>query len=212
MLHRSHRIASNFYDRYISSWQHTLLIRSTKPPQKVNDVLLVHSGLVKFLHQTNHLVFGLSGADHFVKSFYPALQSNRKTLSSYYADSIGTILLNGNQIANGAAVQQIFEKDMPPTHYEISSYDCQMLNPNYNPASATLAGSGAAESKGSGPLNISMLLTVSGSVRYGESRDLPNRVFSETFVLVPNEQMQQGRKDPRQKKYLIQCQNFRLVV
>lgn len=101
---------------------------------------------------------------------------------------------------------------MPPTHYEISSYDCQMLNPNYNPASATLAGSGAAESKGSGPLNISMLLTVSGSVRYGESRDLPNRVFSETFVLVPNEQMQQGRKDPRQKKYLIQCQNFRLVV
>ncbi|KAI5306663.1 methionyl-tRNA synthetase [Ascosphaera pollenicola] len=148
-------------------------------------------------------------ADNFVKSFYPALQSNRKMLSSYYADPTSDILFNGNFVASGAAVQQIFEKDMPPTHYEIQSYDCQLLNPNYTTSATPTAP--AADTKG-GALNISMILTVSGSVRFGESRTLPSRVFSETFVLVPNPNLQQGRKDPRQKRYLIQSQNFRLVV
>ncbi|KAI5280919.1 hypothetical protein KEM54_003501 [Ascosphaera aggregata] len=58
------------------------------------------------------------GADLFVKSFYPALQSNRKTLASYYAQPTTSILFNGNPVANGTAVQEIFEKQMPPAHYE----------------------------------------------------------------------------------------------
>lgn len=64
---------------------------------------------------------------------------------------------------------------------------------------------------------MSILLMVSGSVRYskhgedGENRG-ENRAFTETFVLVPNWEAQSPKAPKGLKRWLIQSQNFRLVL
>ncbi|KAL4998753.1 hypothetical protein BDV10DRAFT_166177 [Aspergillus recurvatus] len=142
-------------------------------------------------------------ATEFVQSFYPALQSNRATIASFYSTPTSTIVFNGNPVADGNAVQEIFVSQMPPTHYEVQSFDCQIINKQY--PTATI-GRQIDSRK-----DISILVIVSGYVRFGESRDLPQRGFSETFVLVPNPSSE-GGKGKRRRDWLIQTQNFRLVV
>ncbi|KAL4740638.1 hypothetical protein BDV11DRAFT_90244 [Aspergillus similis] len=142
-------------------------------------------------------------ATDFVQSFYPALQSNRATIASFYSTPASTIVFNGNLVADGNAVQEIFVSQMPPTHYEVQSFDCQIINKQY-PTATT--GRQIDPRK-----DISILVIVSGYVRFGESRDLPQRGFSETFVLVPNPSGE-GGKGKRRRDWLIQTQNFRLVV
>lgn len=103
---------------------------------------------------------------------------------------------------------------MPATRYEVQTYDCQIINPDFpTPTTSTRPSRTNAPAK-----NMSLLLIVSGYVRYGEERDSPdspNRGFSETFVLIPNSQMDGNMAGPRgksRKQWLIQSQNFRLVV
>ncbi|OJJ44645.1 hypothetical protein ASPZODRAFT_144606 [Penicilliopsis zonata CBS 506.65] len=146
-------------------------------------------------------------ATEFVQSFYPALQSNRATISSFYNPAISTILFNGNPVADGSAVQEIFVNQMPPAHYEVQSFDCQVINRNF--PTPTAAG-GVKPLSQATVKDMSILVVVSGYVRFGESKDMPQRGFSETFVLVPNPA--EGQKGKRQKDWLIQSQNFRLVV
>lgn len=147
-----------------------------------------------------------SAATEFIKTFYPALGSNRESLSSYYSLEPTTILFNGNRVADGAAVQEIFTNQMSPTYYEVQSYDCQIINKAYP---TILPGGGLKPQSEMGVKDMSFLIVVSGFVRYGEGRDQPQRGFSETFVLVPNPSAERarGRKD-----WLIESQNFRLVV
>ncbi|KLJ07007.1 hypothetical protein EMPG_17506 [Blastomyces silverae] len=160
-------------------------------------------------------------ASDFVQSFYPALQSARNTIASYYAPAptLCKILFNGNVVADGSSVQEIFANQMPPAHYEVQSYDCQIINTNYpamTAASSTATASAKPLSSSAVARNMSILVIVNGSVRFGEERgpgDLSNRGFSETFVLVPNTQADAGGLKARGKKHwLIQSQNFRLVV
>ncbi|RDW93850.1 putative nuclear transport factor 2 domain protein [Aspergillus mulundensis] len=140
----------------------------------------------------------------FVNSFYPALQSNRASISTFYSTPPSTIVFNGNPVADGNAVQEIFVNQMPPTHYEVQSVDCQIINRQYP---TVTVGRQIDPRK-----DISILVIVSGYVRFGDSRDLPQRGFSETFVLVPNPSSEGGGKGKRRKDWLIQTQNFRLVV
>jgi len=147
------------------------------------------------------------GATDFVQSFYSALQSNRGALSTFYSSTALTILLNGNLVADGAAVQDIFVNQMPPTHYEVQSFDCQIINRKY----PTLTPTGIKAPTEMTVKDMSILVTVSGYVRFGESRDLPQRGFSESFVLVPNPNVSQP-KGRGKKEWLIQSQTFRLVV
>lgn len=63
--------------------------------------------------------------------------------------------------------------------------------------------------------NMSILVIVSGYVRFGDGRetlDSPNRGFSETFVLVPGPPSDGGLKAKANRHWLIQSQNFRIVV
>ncbi|GFF28334.1 NTF2-related export protein 2 [Aspergillus udagawae] len=146
-------------------------------------------------------------ATEFVQSFYPALQSNRAAIASFYSQPTSTILFNGNAVADGNAVQEIFVNQMPPAHYEVQSFDCQVINPTY-PTPTT---SGVKLPNQTTVKDMSILVVVSGYVRFGESRDLPQRGFSETFILVPNPTAD-APKGKRRREWLIQTQNFRLVV
>ncbi|MCJ1469685.1 hypothetical protein MMC07_008321 [Pseudocyphellaria aurata] len=153
-------------------------------------------------------------AQKLVDSYYPALQSKSDALASFYmvakvlpdGTSLPSIILNGNVIPSPAEMQSIFQNEMPAARYEVQSFDCQVINPNFIPenSKSTVSSSGK---------NMIILVVVSGYVKYGESRDVPTKCFSENFVLVPNPDLEQARnKGKHVKDWLIQSQNFRLVV
>ena len=107
-------------------------------------------------------------------------------------------------MADGKAVQEIFVNQMPPTRYEIQSYDCQIINRAYPTPTAS------GEVKNPQQISVkdmSVLVIVSGCVQFGE-RGINQRGFSETFVLVPNP----NTKARQKSGWLVQSQNFRLVV
>lgn len=97
---------------------------------------------------------------------------------------------------------------MPPTHYEMQSVDCQIINKSFPTATAT----GVKPASQRAVKDMSLLVIVSGYVRFGESQDLPQRGFSETFILAPNPAADQGPKGKGKREWAIQSQNFRLVV
>ncbi|KAJ5175285.1 uncharacterized protein N7482_001162 [Penicillium canariense] len=144
-------------------------------------------------------------ATELINTFYPALRNDRSSIGSFYLPTPSTILFNGNSVADGAAVQDIFLNQMPDAHYEVQSFDCQILNRAYPTATAT----GVKPPSEMTVKDMSILVMASGHVRYGENRDQPQRGFSETFVLVPNPSSERGK---RRRDWLIQSQNFRLVV
>ena len=95
---------------------------------------------------------------------------------------------------------------MPKAHYEVQCFDCHVLNPNFN------IGLSDAE-LGPDPTGrkMSVLLVVSGYVKYGESRSAKMRGFTENFVLVPNYLGATGINGAVMG-WLIQSQNFRIVL
>lgn len=146
----------------------------------------------------------------FIGGYYHALHSRRNTISTFYISPstmqggkpIPTIIFNGNALQTGDSVQEMFEKQMPATRYDAQSIDCHILNAHYAPEGTLNSGSAAS--------TMTILVAVSGAVRFGEDRNDPERQFSETFVLVPNHD--RGPRGGRPKQFLIQSQNFRLVV
>jgi len=155
-----------------------------------------------------------NAAQHFVDSYYPALNTanGRATLATFYIQPTPTaplqadISLNGNILATPAELQALFENQVAEAYYEVQSFDCQVLNPNYN--------IGAPESM-LGPdkdgKKMSILVLVSGYVRYGK-KDMPMRGFTENIVLVPNWEALGPMTIKGVKRWLIQSQNSRLVV
>ncbi|KAL1858446.1 hypothetical protein Plec18167_006967 [Paecilomyces lecythidis] len=147
-------------------------------------------------------------ATSFIQSFYTALKSDRTSIAAFYSPVTSTILFNGNVVSDGSAVQDIFVNQMPPTHYEVQSVDCQIINASF--PTPTAAGVKPASQRS--VKDMSLLVIVSGYVRFGESQDLPQRGFSETFTLTPNPAADQGPKAKGKRDWAIQSQNFRLVV
>ncbi|KAH8598117.1 hypothetical protein B0O99DRAFT_539214 [Bisporella sp. PMI_857] len=161
-----------------------------------------------------------TAADNFVKSYYPALNnahgrpSNHNDLTSFYIKPNAAsplqadISLNGNIISDPAKLQSTFESEVGKCYYDVQSYDCHVLNANYNV--------GADESR-LGPAKdgskMSIIVMISGSVKYSkENAEGEVRGFTENIVLVPN-WAAQGPKAPKGlRSWLIQSQSFRLVV
>ena len=151
-----------------------------------------------------------SASTAFVSDYYHALRSRRDTISTFYippssmqgGKPIPTIIFNGNVMQNGAFVQKMFENEMPQTRHDAQSIDCHILNPQYAPEGISTSRSAAS--------TMTILVVVSGTLRFGERMNVPDRQFSETFVLVPNHD--RGPRGPSPQEFLIQSQNFRLVV
>ena len=100
----------------------------------------------------------------------------------------------------------MFQEEMPPTHFEVQSYDCQVVNPNYLPGEAPEQ----IIKKGK---NMAMLVITSGILRVGHGEAAEKRAFSETVLLVPNfEAVKHGRRGIPPREWLIQNLTFRLVV
>lgn len=133
-------------------------------------------------------------------------------MSSFYVQPtpinplVADISLNGNIVPTPADLQILFESQIPKAHYEAQCFDCHVLNPNFN--------IGASDAElGPDPTGrkMSILLVVSGYVKYGESKSARMRGFTENFVLVPNF-LGAIDKGGSVKGWLIQSQNFRIVL
>ena len=120
--------------------------------------------------------------------------------------ALPAILFNGNLLPDAISFQKMFQEQMPPMKYEIQSYDCQVINPNFVADGEVIDGGASGK-------NMTILVLVSGCVKIGEVRDASMRGFSETFVLVPKTDTRavEDRKKLL-KEWLIQSQNFRLVA
>lgn len=102
----------------------------------------------------------------------------------------------------------MFENQVTQCLYEAQSFDCQVLNKNYNV--------GVDESN-LGPnkdgKKMSIMVMVCGSVKYyKDGVEGETRGFTETFMLVPNMEAQRPNAARGLRRWLIQSQEFRLVV
>ena len=155
----------------------------------------------------------ISAAGLFVDTYYHALSSSRADIVSFYmpvsampdGKPLPVIVYNGNVIPDPTTMETMFQEQMPETRYDIQDYDCQVLNPNY-------VAEGTQGSSPSSGKNMTILVTVSGSVKFGEPRAATSRGFSENFVLIPNPAAATNNRGKHIKAWLIQSQNFRLVV
>lgn len=102
-------------------------------------------------------------------------------------------------------IQNIFDKQITKAHYEVQSFDCHTINANYNVAANESALALDMDGK-----KMSIVVIVSGTVKYGEEGDV--RVFSDSLVLVPNLETHSPKAAKGLKKWLVQSQNFRLVL
>ncbi|EON66682.1 hypothetical protein W97_05928 [Coniosporium apollinis CBS 100218] len=159
-------------------------------------------------------------AETFVDAYYTALQGSRNTISSYYTPRktlsdgriVPVIVWNGNHIPDAAAMQKMFEETMPYTYYDVQSLDCDFVNTGLAKEAATAANADVV-SKKELEQHSPVVVIVGGYVRLEEAREGPMRGFSETFVLVPNEEKVAGKgKGKEGRAWLIQNQNFRYVV
>ncbi|MCJ1453373.1 hypothetical protein MMC28_003720 [Mycoblastus sanguinarius] len=117
------------------------------------------------------------------------------------------IVYNGNIIPDPKSMQTLFQEEMPETRYEVQSYDAQVLNPHY------VAEGTKETAKPSSGKSMTILVAVSGYVKYGEPRGATMRGFSENFILIPNPAMaERASRSRNTKEWLIQSQTFRLVV
>lgn len=144
-----------------------------------------------------------------MRQFYDALNHGSKALSTFYIQPSATnplsadISLNGNIVSSPADFQTLFDMKVDKAHYEVQSYDCHVLNPNYNIGVSDSALGPDAEGR-----KISLLVIASGYVKYGKQKNAEMRGFTENFVLVPNLEFQ----NQQEKKWLIQSQNFRILL
>jgi NTF2-related export protein 1/2 len=155
---------------------------------------------------------GIVAAQDFVDGYYSALNNlnGRANIAGFYVKETpgsplkADIVLNGVTYSDPKEVQNIFEQDVRAAHYVVDDFDYQIINLNYNVgAPATALGLDKDGKK------ISILVIISGSVRYGEQGEV--RGFTDNVILVPNWESHSPKAAKGLNKWLVGTQNFRLV-
>ncbi|KAG9239678.1 hypothetical protein BJ875DRAFT_365096 [Amylocarpus encephaloides] len=154
----------------------------------------------------------VDASETFVNTYYPTLNkpNGPKELADFYVRANPDsplkpdISLNGNLVADPAELEAVFEKQPAKSHYEVQSFDCHVLNPNYNIG----APDDLLEPNKSGK-KMSIMVMVNGSVRYGEETETQG--FTDSVVLVPNWDAL-GKSPKGKRKWLIQSQTYRVIL
>lgn len=151
-----------------------------------------------------------------METYYPALSNpnQRSKLTTFYIKPTPNsplnvdISLNGNILSDPDQLQSFFENQVAQAKYDVGSFDCQVINTNFNVGTDEARLGPEKDGK-----KMSILVIVSGSVRYfKEGADSETRGFTENIVLVPNWEAQGPKAARGEKKWLIQSQTFRLVL
>ncbi|CZR57920.1 related to nuclear transport factor 2 domain protein [Phialocephala subalpina] len=157
-------------------------------------------------------VAGVAAQD-FIDAYYPALNNpkGRASIADFYVKPVpgkpiaADIVLNGVPSTDPTEIQKIFDEQVTKAHYEVQTFDCHTINANYNVAANESALALDMDGK-----KMSIVVIVGGTVKYGEDGDV--RAFSDSLVLVPNLEAHGPKAAKGLKKWLVQSQNFRLVL
>ena len=158
-------------------------------------------------------------ADTFTRIYYTAYDSyNRmRDLPNFYRPS-SSITWNGNTKTGVDELKELIT-NMPPTKHDMQSFDCHPV-PGM-PIRYMYATSFAKCGTGTSP--PSLLLTVSGNVTHGKGPtgnppatsaktiDGHPRVFSQTFMLIPDPDAPTSGKAGEVAKYFITADALRFV-
>ena len=146
--------------------------------------------------------------------YYQAL-NKRTSLDAFYVNSSSKYEISADISINGAVVpspadySKLLEAQGTGVHYEVESLDTHVLNPSFQINAPEHIYDGNKVERNGG--RMSMAVVIMGKVQYGKGRDAPQKMFNETFVLVPNWDSM-GRNPPRGlKRWLIMSQNFRAL-
>jgi len=147
----------------------------------------------------------------FVNSYYKTWnrENGGKELAQFYVKANPEsplkpdITINGNIVEDPTDLESLHQSQPSKTHYEVESFDCQVMNKNFSVGAPDhLLGGNSAGKK------MSILVMVSGSVKYPDEE---TRGFVDNVLLVPNWDItKKNEKD--KKKWLVQSQTFRLVL
>lgn len=153
-------------------------------------------------------------AERFVEAYYEALQSQPATIASFYhqpktlpdGKALPSIVFNGDVKPNGAEMQNMFEDKVGQMQFEVQAVDAQCLNLNYV-AEGTIGGNAAPGQ------NMTILVSVNGSVKFGDLKTASAKGFNDNLVLVPSQDGTGPQTRAKQiRNYVIQSQIFRIVV
>ncbi|QPG97095.1 hypothetical protein C2857_005755 [Epichloe festucae Fl1] len=153
-------------------------------------------------------------AETFVNHYYQAL-NNRSQLLQFYINSspkysiAADISINGSVVATPADYSTLLDAQGEGVRYEIESLDAHVINPSSQyGAPENIHDNDKVEKNGG---RMSVVVTTMGRVQFGKGREAPQKMFNETFVLVPNWDSM-ARNPPRGlKRWLIMSQNFRAL-
>jgi NTF2-related export protein 1/2 len=167
--------------------------------------------------QCKHAIFSqtfLLAAETFVNHYYQAV-NNQSNLLPFYVNSssrysiAADISINGSVVAQPSDYSALLEAQGQGVRYEIESLDAHVVNPSSQyGAPDNIHDNNKVEKSGS---RMSIVVTTMGRVQFGKGRDAPQKMFNETFVLVPNWDSM-ARNPPRGLgRWLIMSQNFRAL-
>lgn len=146
--------------------------------------------------------------------YYQALNS-RASLDAFYVNSSpkyalpADISINGKVLAAPTEYSALLETQGAGVRYEMESLDTHVINPSTGFGAPENIHDNAKVERTGGRMSI--VVTTMGRVQYGKRREAPQRMFNETFVLVPNWDAL-ARNPPRGlHRWLIMSQNFRAL-
>lgn len=155
-------------------------------------------------------------AEDFVTSYYATLNGSKghTSLMSFYLKPTEArplkpqISMNGKVLPDPAALQSAIADQPERSQYDVQSFDCHVLNTNYNVG---------VEDSAVGPekdgRKMSILVLVSGSVKsIKDDVGGDTRGFTESIILVPNWEAYSSRAPKGLRKWLISSQTFRYVL
>ncbi|POR38104.1 Uncharacterized protein TPAR_01698 [Tolypocladium paradoxum] len=153
-------------------------------------------------------------AETLVNHYYQAI-NNHSSLEPFYINSsprysiAADISINGQVVATPAQYSALLKGQGSAVHYEIESLDAHVINPSSAYGAPENVHDNPKVEKSGGRMSI--VVTTMGKVQFGKGREAPQKMFNETFVLVPNWDAM-ARNPPRgAKRWLIMSQNFRAL-
>ncbi|KAH8177072.1 Nuclear transport factor 2, Eukaryote [Sarocladium implicatum] len=154
-----------------------------------------------------------STADIFVSNYYQALNSN-SALLPFYVNSSNKYTMPADISINGAVLptpedyQKLVEAQGHGVRYDVESLDTQVMNPSFQFGAPEHVQNNAKAESGA---RMSIVVMTTGKVQYGKGREAPQKMFNETFVLVPNWDALKNNPPRGIRKWLIMSQNFRAL-
>ncbi|KAM5344821.1 hypothetical protein ACJ41O_010683 [Fusarium nematophilum] len=153
-------------------------------------------------------------AEVFTTNYYQAINS-RSNLLPFYINSSSRYPIPADISINGAVVPapadytKLLEAQGAGVHYDIESFDAHVMNLSFGMGAPENVYDAAKTEKGGSRMSI--VVTVMGKVQYGKGREAPQKMFNETFVLVPNWEAMVKNPPRGAKRWLIMSQNFRAL-